>query len=232
MASNELLLEVNDFFPNVVTNALLNWSQIVKAAEQDVWKDVEEEKRKNKDFTPSMDGLSSIIDIVKEGLEQKTKNEVLENEGVKDLYVNLKKQIKNYRVFGVGKTNSEKLITVAKLAGKVVGGVTAVLLKTVGTAVNIAGIATKLVPIAGFVIDRLPGLSTGVKGGGRKNILQILGESIDKGAELVTHKVQPSIMSSVIANMPISIIKAVDDNAPLPTTVRFNKKEVKNFGLY
>lgn len=218
-ASIEFIKLAKNVYANEVTNALINWSQIVKAAEQDVWKDVEEE-RKNKDFTPSMDGLSSIIDIISP-CENDEKEMVIKNNAVQDLYVNLKKEIKNYRVFGVGKTNSEKLITVAKMAGRVVGGVTAALIDTVGITVYAAGLATKLVPIAGFVIDRLPGLSTGVKGGGRKNILQILGESINKGARLVSEKTQPSIMASLLANMPVSAKDALN-RAVQPTMEDLN----------
>ncbi len=114
-------------------------------------------------------------------------------------YQSLKNAVYNTRVLGVGKNNLQKAATIAKIPGRIALGIVGSALGITGSALKLAGNLVKLAPVAGFIIDRIPGLSYGGEdrvagkpqyGKVRHNALQALGE----GLEAVTKELQKKSM--------------------------------------
>jgi hypothetical protein len=121
--------------------------------------------------------------------------DLFEENPMKEDYQSLKNAVYNTRVLGVGKNNLQKAATIAKIPGRIALGIVGSALGITGSALKLAGNLVKLAPVAGFIIDRIPGLSYGVEDrvagrNVRHNALQALGE----GLEAVTKELQKKSM--------------------------------------
>ncbi len=114
--------------------------------------DAKEDKKHGVNDT--VDGLKKVGTML-----GKLGGEAVDLTGLTEDYSKLKKAVYDTHVLGVGKNNIEKMETVAKGVGRVATGLLASAFSLAGAALTMAGNLVKLAPIAGFVLDRLPGLS-------------------------------------------------------------------------
>lgn len=130
--------------------------------------------------------------------------------GMQSDYQDLKKAVYETHVLGVGKNMKEKAATVVKNAGRVITGIFAEAFHLTGESLKLAGNLVKLAPIAGYVVDRLPGLSYSeekdvgdkivVK---RHNALEGLGEGFKAAAKQLNKFAMPvhSKKNEIVENM-------------------------------
>ena len=108
-------------------------------------------EKKNDNSLEGFEAVNQILSILAD--------EKVNLESMKDDYQDLKKAVYETHVLGVGKDMKEKAATVVKNAGRVVAGIFAQAFHLTGESLKLVGNLVKLAPIAGYAIDRLPGLS-------------------------------------------------------------------------
>lgn len=201
------LVSFNDLFATLKGGAKL-WTEIIKAVEEDVKID-NLEKRKGI-TSDRREGIEKIANLINENLDEKRKidTKAFESKDIQDMYSFLKKEVDNVRIFKTGKTSSQKLLGVAKMSGRFVGGLFAQSLHIVGDSLKLAGGLVHLTPAA-YILNRAPVISKKEtvpigKGYGkvRKNLIEILGNAINEGALYIYNKSNAPIISKAYYNLP------------------------------
>lgn len=110
--------------------------------------------KKSKD-NKSIAGIRAVDDMITRVSGEK----VSIADSLGEQYTELKKAVYDTHVLGVGKNNLEKMETVAKGVGRIATGLLASAFSLAGNAMTLAGNLVKLVPVVGYAMDRVPGLS-------------------------------------------------------------------------
>ncbi len=196
------------------------WHQIVREAEKDVV--IDKENKKKNITTPSRLGIDNVIKLINENILETDGSAKISKEEAQELkallegpYDQLKKEVASVRILRVGNTPLEKMVAVAKSAGRFVGGVVAVAINIAGETVEFAGKLVHITPAA-YVINRLPLISKKEKithsypsfldpavmetvevGTKRTNFIEIIGQAAQKGAGAIRIKSNALLLAKV-----------------------------------